>query len=49
VANIDVDSEGFAWIPEDDFLGHFAADIDRVKAKVMLLCSSLCTCPRSKT
>ena len=35
VANIDVDSEGFAWIPEDDFLGHFAADIDPVKAKVM--------------
>jgi pimeloyl-ACP methyl ester carboxylesterase len=31
VANIDVDSEGFAWIPEDDFLGHFAADIDPVK------------------
>jgi pimeloyl-ACP methyl ester carboxylesterase len=35
VANIDVDSENFAWIPEDDFLGHFAADIDPVKAKVM--------------
>jgi pimeloyl-ACP methyl ester carboxylesterase len=35
VANIDVDSEGFAWIPEDDFLNHFAADIDPVKAKVM--------------
>jgi pimeloyl-ACP methyl ester carboxylesterase len=35
VANIDVDSEGFAWLPEDDFLGHFAADIDPVKAKVM--------------
>jgi pimeloyl-ACP methyl ester carboxylesterase len=35
VANIDVDSEGFAWIPEDDFLGHFAADIEPTKAKVM--------------
>jgi pimeloyl-ACP methyl ester carboxylesterase len=35
VANIDVDSEGFAWIPEDDFLSHFAADIDPDKAKVM--------------
>ena len=35
MANIDVDSEGFGWIPEDDFLGHFAADIDPVKAKVM--------------
>jgi hypothetical protein len=35
LANVDVDSEGFAWLPEDDFLGHFAADIDPVKAKVM--------------
>src|SRR5436189_648966 len=35
VANIDVDSESFAWLPEDAFLDHFAADIDRVKAKVM--------------
>jgi pimeloyl-ACP methyl ester carboxylesterase len=35
VANVDVDSEGFAWIPEDDFLGRFAADIDPVRAKVM--------------
>jgi pimeloyl-ACP methyl ester carboxylesterase len=35
LANIDVDSKGFAWLPEDDFLGHFAADIDPVKAKVM--------------
>jgi pimeloyl-ACP methyl ester carboxylesterase len=35
VANIDVDSENFAWIPEDDFLAHFAADIDPIKANVM--------------
>src|SRR5262245_4284242 len=35
VANIDVDSKGFAWLPEDDFLGHFAPDVDPVKAKVM--------------
>jgi pimeloyl-ACP methyl ester carboxylesterase len=35
VANIDVDSKSFAWIPEDDFVGHFAGDIDPVKAKVM--------------
>ncbi|HEY1237931.1 MAG TPA: alpha/beta hydrolase [Solirubrobacterales bacterium] len=35
VANIDVDSEGFAWIPEDDFLNHFAGDIEPVRAKVM--------------
>jgi pimeloyl-ACP methyl ester carboxylesterase len=35
VANIEFDAKGFAWIPEDDFLGHFAADIDPVKAKIM--------------
>ena len=35
LANIDVDSEGFAWLPENDFLAHFAADIDPVRAKVM--------------
>ena len=35
VANIDVDSDGSAWIPEDDFLGHFAPDVDPVEAKVM--------------
>jgi len=35
VANVDIDSEGFAWLPVDAFIGHFAADIDPVKAKVM--------------
>lgn len=35
VANVEIDSEGFGWIPEDAFLGHFAADIDPIKAKVM--------------
>jgi pimeloyl-ACP methyl ester carboxylesterase len=35
VANVDIDSEGFGWIPEADFLGHFAADIEPVKAKTM--------------
>jgi pimeloyl-ACP methyl ester carboxylesterase len=35
LANLDIDSEGFAWIPEDDFVNHFAGDIDPAKAKVM--------------
>ena len=35
IANIDIDSEGYAWLPEDAFLAHFAPDIDPVKAKVM--------------
>jgi len=34
-ANLEVDSDGFAWIPEDDFVGHFAGDIDPARAKVM--------------
>ncbi|MDR2988829.1 MAG: alpha/beta hydrolase, partial [Nocardiopsaceae bacterium] len=34
-AHIDVDNRGFAWIPEDDFLNHFAPDVGPVKAKQM--------------
>jgi pimeloyl-ACP methyl ester carboxylesterase len=29
------DSHGFAWLPEDDFVKHFAADIEPVRARVM--------------
>ena len=35
LAHLDIDERGFAWIPEDDFINHFAADVDPVKAKVM--------------
>ena len=35
LAHYVVDKHGFAWLPEDDFVGHFAADVDPVKAKVM--------------
>jgi pimeloyl-ACP methyl ester carboxylesterase len=35
LAHLDVDPLGFAWLPEDDFVNHFAADVDPVKAKVM--------------
>jgi pimeloyl-ACP methyl ester carboxylesterase len=34
-ANIEVDDQGFGWLPEGDFLAHFAPDVDPVKAKVM--------------
>jgi len=27
--------QGFGWLSEDDFVNHFAADVDPVKAKVM--------------
>jgi pimeloyl-ACP methyl ester carboxylesterase len=35
LAHLDVDQHGFAWLPEYDFVHHFAADVDPVKAKVM--------------
>ena len=35
LAHLSIDQQGFAWLPEDDFVRHFAADVDPVKAKVM--------------
>jgi pimeloyl-ACP methyl ester carboxylesterase len=35
LAHLDIDSLGFAWLPEDDFVKHFAADVDPVGARVM--------------
>jgi pimeloyl-ACP methyl ester carboxylesterase len=35
LAHLDVDPQGFAWVPEDDFVNHLAADVDPVKARVM--------------
>jgi pimeloyl-ACP methyl ester carboxylesterase len=35
LAHLDIDKLGFAWIGQDDFVNHFAGDIDPVKAKVM--------------
>jgi pimeloyl-ACP methyl ester carboxylesterase len=35
IAHLIIDRQGFAWLPEDDFVKHFAADVDPVKAKVM--------------
>jgi len=29
------DEQGFVWLSEDDFVDHFAADVDPVRAKVM--------------
>jgi pimeloyl-ACP methyl ester carboxylesterase len=30
-----IDAQGYAWLPQDDFVNHFAADIDPAEAKVM--------------
>jgi len=35
LAHLDIDQQRFAWIPEDDFVNHFSADLDPVKARVM--------------
>ena len=31
LAHLDIDEQGFAWLPEDDFVNHFAADVDPVR------------------
>jgi pimeloyl-ACP methyl ester carboxylesterase len=35
LAHLEIDQQGFAWLPEDDFVHHFAADVDPVQARVM--------------
>jgi pimeloyl-ACP methyl ester carboxylesterase len=35
LAHLDIDEQGFAWIPEDDFVAYFAADVAPAKARVM--------------
>ena len=35
LAHLNIDDRGFAWIPQKDFVEHFAADVDSVKANVM--------------
>ncbi len=35
LAHLITDTQGFGWLSEDDFVNHFAADVDPVKAKVM--------------
>src|SRR5207302_2752161 len=35
LAHLIVDEHGFAWLPEEDFVNHFAGDLDRVEASVM--------------
>jgi pimeloyl-ACP methyl ester carboxylesterase len=35
LAHLDIDAAGFAWLPEEDFVKHFAADVDPARARVM--------------
>jgi pimeloyl-ACP methyl ester carboxylesterase len=35
LAHLFTDQQGFGWLSEDDFVNHFAADVDPVRARVM--------------
>jgi pimeloyl-ACP methyl ester carboxylesterase len=35
LAHLDIDAQGFAWLPRDDFVGHFASDLPPEEASVM--------------
>jgi pimeloyl-ACP methyl ester carboxylesterase len=35
LAHLDIDAQGFAWLPQDDFVQHFAADVPPDEASVM--------------
>jgi pimeloyl-ACP methyl ester carboxylesterase len=35
LAHLVVDEQAFGWVPEEDFVHHFAADVDPVKARVL--------------
>jgi pimeloyl-ACP methyl ester carboxylesterase len=35
LAHLDIDEQGFAWLPEDDFVQYFAADVAPAQARVM--------------
>jgi pimeloyl-ACP methyl ester carboxylesterase len=35
IAHLRIDEQGFAWLPQDDFVRHFAADVDPIEANVM--------------
>src|SRR5438309_3076611 len=34
LAHMIVDEQGFGWLPEEDFVDHFASGVDPVKAKI---------------
>ena len=35
LAHLRIDEQGFAWLPQADFVRHFAADVDPIEANVM--------------
>jgi pimeloyl-ACP methyl ester carboxylesterase len=35
LAHLIVDEQGYAWLPEDDFVGHFASGVEASRARVL--------------
>jgi len=35
LAHLDIDAQGFAWLPEGDFVEHFAAGVEPARARVL--------------
>jgi pimeloyl-ACP methyl ester carboxylesterase len=35
LAHLDIDEQGYAWMPEDDVVSYFASDVDPVRARVL--------------
>jgi pimeloyl-ACP methyl ester carboxylesterase len=35
LAHLVIDGKGFGWLPEDDFVGHFASGVDPARARVL--------------
>jgi pimeloyl-ACP methyl ester carboxylesterase len=35
LAHLIVDEQAFAWLPEEDFVAHFASDVERSRARIM--------------
>src|SRR5258708_26192723 len=35
LTHLKIDDLGLAWMPQDDYVNHFAADVDPIQAKVM--------------
>ena len=40
LAHLAVDEQGFGWLPEEDFVGHFAADVEPTGRASSTRCSS---------
>jgi len=35
LAHLEIDDKGFAWLPEEDFVGHFATGVDPAEARIL--------------